>query len=142
MTELQNIIKSKASIFNTSFEAIQYRAIEESCKEYAKRRLMDYQEQLNKAASIESIKLFPALFRGEVNLWLRKLSFVRAKKMAQTKANSENRPVYVIRMSDIAYSIQSTKEARDLRKKGVYDKNVNAIRLHESADFVAYPKNK
>jgi hypothetical protein len=64
-----------------------------------------------------------------------------AKRQAQTRANVENRKCYVIQKSLIGYEILSTLDI-DLNKKiRVLDKDVNAKKLHEVADFVAYPKS-
>jgi hypothetical protein len=62
-----------------------------------------------------------------------------AKRQAQTRANIENRKCYVIRKSLIGYEILSTLDIDINKKIRVLDKNVNALKLHEVADFVAYP---
>jgi hypothetical protein len=65
-----------------------------------------------------------------------------AKRQAQTRANIENRKCYVIQKSMIGYEILSTLDI-DLNKRiRILDNDVHAKKLHEIADFVAYPKNK
>jgi hypothetical protein len=63
-----------------------------------------------------------------------------AKRQAQTRANIENRKCYVIRKSLIGYKILSTLDIDLNRKIRVLDKDINAKKLHEVADFVVYPR--
>jgi hypothetical protein len=63
-----------------------------------------------------------------------------AKRQARTRANIENRKCYVIRKSLIGYEILSTLDITLNKRIRVLDKDVNFKKLHEIADFVAYPK--
>ena len=63
-----------------------------------------------------------------------------AKRQAQTRANIEKRKCYVIRKSLIGYEILSTLDIDMNKKIRVLDKDINAKKLHEAADFVAYPE--
>jgi hypothetical protein len=117
----------------------QIHAIQLAMIDYSAKMVGENQKRINKEAVKEALKLFPSLWKGDIVLWLRSRSFAKAKKHAQINANTENRPYYVIRKSNIAYLVQSSLEARNCRKRGIYDKKVNAIKLTETADFTAYP---
>jgi hypothetical protein len=134
------ILKSKASVFNTEFSQVQYLAAEQAMIEFAQSMVDKYRYAESKAISIEAVKLFPALWKGQFKLWLRKRAFIMAKKEAQIKANMEGRPVHVVRSSEIAFIVQTTKEVRNLKKRGIYKKNVDAIKMNGSADYTAYPQ--
>lgn len=139
---LFSILASEKSKFNVTFDSAQNNAIQSAMNIYAGRVLDDYREAESKRAKIEAIRLFPALIKGEIKLWLRKRSFIKAKKTAQIRANIENRPVHVVRSSEIAFVVQSAKEVRQLKKVGIYKKNVDAIKMNSAADFTAWPQKK
>lgn len=139
---LRDILRSKASIMKVEFTEKQRDAAYAAMFDYATRKIEDYRAAESKAVRVEAVKLFPALFRGELKLWLRKRSFIKAKKIAQTRANIENRPVHVVRSSEIGFAVQSTAEVRQLKKTGVYGKAVTSIKMNEVADFTAYPQNR
>lgn len=134
-----DVLRSQLSIYNTKLDPDQYRAVEMAMVEFGGRAVTDYRDQEAKSVKLEAIKLFPALWKGEFKLWLRKRAFIKAKKEAQIRANTENRPVHVVRSSEIAFVVQSTKEVRQLKKVGIYKKNVDAIKMNETADYTAYP---
>lgn len=137
------IIKSNLSKANAQpLDSKQLMAVETSMSEFALIKIQEFREQENKSAAIEAVGLFPALIKGEWKMWLRKRSFLKAKKLAQKMANIERRPFYVIRSTEISYIVQSSQTARELRKRGVYKKNVNAIKLRETSDYVANPINR
>lgn len=110
--------------------------------EYAARVVERRQESENKAINLEAIHLFPALWKGQWKLFLRKRAFLKAKKTAQERANIENRPVHVLRLTDITYSVQSTREVRDMRKAGAYKDKHTSIKVYEMADATLYPQKK
>ena len=135
------IIKSNLSKANASnLDGKQLIAVENAMNEFAIIKIGEYREQENKSAAIEAVSLFPALIKGEWKMWLRKRSFIKAKKLAQKRADIERRPVHVVRASEISYAIQSSKDVRDLKKKGVYKKSVNFKVMDETSDFTAWPK--
>ena len=142
MIEQNLIIKSKASIFNVEFDAMQYSAINSAMTEYAVRKVDKYRANENKAVVLEAISLFPALWKGHFKLWLRKRAFLRAKKMAQLQADTDGYKVYVIRSSDIAYKLMSTLDVRHNKRLRVFGKFVDAIVLEETASFTATTKRK
>ena len=137
---LFSILTSEKSKFNVTLDAAQNNAVQSAMHIYAMRMVDKYRANETKAINIEAVKLFPALFRGEWKMWLRKRAFLKAKKLAQIRANAENRPVHVIRSSEIAFVVQSTKEVRQLKRVGIYKKNVDAIKMNDAADFTAYPQ--
>lgn len=142
MSEIKDILKSKASILNVKIEGAQATAAELAMIEFATKKIQEYKASESKAINLEAIKLFPALLSGEWKLWLRKRAFIKAKKAAQIRANIEGRPVHIVRSSEIAFVVQSTKEVRQLKKVGIYKKNVDAIKMNSAADFTAWPQKK
>lgn len=133
------VLTSEKSKFDVSFDSRQHNAIQSAMQIYAMRVLAEYREAENKSVNLEAIKLFPALYKGQFKLWLRKRSFLKAKKAAQIQADIENRPFYVIRSTQIAYVVQSTEVARNLTRRRIYRKGTNAIKMNNTADFTAYP---
>jgi hypothetical protein len=115
-------------------------ACELAMLDYASGAIEKYKANEYKALNKEAAGLIPSLVRGELKLWMRNWFFKRAKKQAIIRANTENRKCYVIRSSDIAYKILSTKDVEINKRLKVFGKEVNAVKLTEKADFVAYPK--
>lgn len=75
-------------------------------------------------------------------LRLREISFFWHKNMAIRRSKIENRKLYVIRSGELSYILLSTSDI-DLNKKlRVFGKFVDAKTLHQTADFVALPKNR
>ena len=142
MAQTHDILRSNASKLDTEFSNMQTAAAVRAMVDYAALKINEYRASESKAIKLEAIKLFPALLRGEWKLWLRKRAFLKAKKSAQKRADIEGRPFYVIRATDISYIVQSTLEAKVLRKRGLYAKNVNAQKLIETADCMCYPTYK
>lgn len=136
------ILRSQLSLYNTKLDPDQYRAVEMAMVEFGGRAVVDYRDQETKGIKLEAIKLFPALWRGDLKLWLRKMAFRKACKQAKTRAEVENRKMYIIRSTEIAYIILSTLEVEQNKKVRVFGKNVDAIKLHETADKVVYPPKK
>jgi len=116
--------------------------IESAMIEYALKQVADYKHREIKNVCLYSFKYFPRITWNNIIWWLRKLSFTMAKKQAQTRANIENRKCYVIRKSLIGYTVLSTLDINLNKKIRVLGKDVTAIKLHEVADCVVYPKNK
>lgn len=142
MSEIKNILNSKLSIQNETLNETQRFACYNAMLEFSAYQINEYKQNENKSVVLEAIKLFPALFVGEWKLWLRKRSFLKAKKAAQIQADIEGRPFYVIRSTQIAYVIQSTKKVRELKRRRFYRKNVTAMKMQEVADYTAIPKGK
>lgn len=142
VTTLFSVLASEKSKFNVTFDSRQNNAIQSAMMIFAERIVNEYREAENKSVNLEAIKLFPALWKGQWKLWLRKRSFRIAKKKAQTQADIENRPFYVIRSTQIAYVVQSTEVARNLTKRRVYRKGTNAIKMNKTADYTAYPTSE
>jgi len=116
------------------------KCIEAAMIEYGLRQVAEYKNREIKDVCLYSFKYFPRLTCNNIIWWLRKLSFNMAKHQAQIRANIENRKCYVIRKSLIGYEILSTLDI-DLNKRiRLLNKNIDAQKLHEVADFVAYPK--
>lgn len=141
MSEIQDILRSNASKLDVALSEDQQMVAIGAMRDYALRYADQLLSEQNKSVNLEAIKLFPALFVGEWKLWLRKRSFLKAKKAAQIQADIEGRPFYVIRSTQIAYVIQSTKKVRELKRRRFYRKNVTAMKMQEVADFTAYPKD-
>lgn len=141
-SEKQLILKSNASQFNVEFDERQTKAAEFAMNDYALRSIDKFRDKQNQAEFKNIGSFFWSLFMGDLMLWKRKRAFLKAKKQAIALADIENRPFYVIRATDTSYVVQSTLVARNLRKRGVYDKKVNAVKLLETADFTAWPKSK
>lgn len=133
------IINSKASIFDVTFTSLQRKAIESAMHEYSIVFLKSYQADQNKEVNLEAIKLFPSLWKGSFRLWLRKRSFRICKKEADAEAIIQNRPMYVIRATQIKYIVESSQVARELTKRRFYKKGTNSVVLTKTADYTAYP---
>ena len=142
MSQLKDILNSKLSLQGEKLSDAQRTACYHAMIEYSARKVDEYRASESKSVNLEAIKLFPALLKGEWKLYLRKRAFIKAKKAAQIRANIEGRPVHVVRSTDIAFVVQSTKEVRQLKKVGIYKKNVDAITMNSVADYTAYPQNK
>ena len=142
LTEINMILRSCESKANVVLDHKQKNAAYSAMLIYAERMIENYRRNENKAINIEAVKLFPSLFRGEFKLWLRKRAFLKGKNMAQRKANIENRKCYLIRSSDIAYTILSTKDVEHNKRVKILGKSVNSMQLTQAADFVAMPKKK
>ena len=106
------------------------------------REVEQFRSHENKASSIEAVKFFPSLFSGRIKMYLRKLFFLQAKKQANIRAETENRKIYVVRSSEIRYITLSTKDVEQNRKRRIFGKSVDAIRMSEMADYVGFPKRK
>lgn len=137
-----NILNSKASICNVTFTQMQEVAIEQAMEDYSLTQLEAFRADQSKSVNLEAIRLFPALYKSQFKLWLRKRAFLKAKKQAIIMAAIENRPFYVIRATEIAYVVQSTLEARNLRKRRIYSRHATSTKLHETSDFTAYPDSR
>lgn len=137
-----DVLRSQLSIYNTKLDPDQYRAVEMAMVEFGGRTVDNFEREQNKAAVKEALRLFPALFKGQIMLYLRKKSLNKAVKQAELRAEVENRKMYVIRASNIAYTILSTADIEHNKKIRVFGKDVDAIKLHETADRVVYPPNR
>lgn len=142
MNTLQSILKSKASIYGVDFDAKERTAIYKAMVQYAARQVAEYHNREIKSVGIGGIRLLLSLKWDNIVLWIRQKSFNLAKKKAQHRANTEIRKIYVIRNSMIGYSILSTFEVNQNKKLRILKKDIDAMKLHEVADFIAYPKKR
>ena len=140
MTDLKLILASHLSKRNEALTTNQRVAVENAIMECVMHSVDEYRANEAKAINKEAIGLIPALARGQLKLWIRNWYFARAKKQAQIMANIQNRKVYVIRSSDVAYALLSNKDVEMNKRTGLLDKNADALRLHETADYIAFPK--
>ena len=139
MNTLQSILKSKESIHNVTFDVQERNAIYRAMVEYSARQVAEFKTREIKG---ELPNLFKILFKMTWDNWIlyfRKLAFKRAKRAAQLRAYTENRKIYVIRKSQISYILLSTFEVEQNKKLRILGKNVDAIKLTATADYVAYP---
>ena len=54
-------------------------------------------------------------------------------------ANQTNRKIYVIRSSDVSYTLLSTKDVELNKRLKILNRQVDAKQLTEQSDFIAYP---
>ena len=139
MHELRSILKSKESMFNVTFDQMQLNAAMEAMTDYAIRAVTHDRQSENKAAIKEAVKLFPALWKGDIILWLRRRSFLKVKKQAQINADLQNRPFYIVRSTRISYVMQSTLNVDNLKRRRIYRKDVTAMKMQKIADWTVYP---
>lgn len=140
MRATQEILRSKMSMNDCQMDSKQLMTAEQAMFDFGKRQIDEFVRRQNKVELKSIGSFFWSLLVGDIMLWKRKKAFVRAKKKADTLADIENRPFYVIRQSETSYVVQSTLVARNLKKRGVYHKNVTSVKLHETADYTAYPR--
>lgn len=136
---IDDVLDSSLSIAGITLDERQRNAVQAAMYNYSARTVENFEREQNKAAVKEALRLFPALFKGQIMLYLRKKAFEKTKKQAQIEADIDGRPYYVIRSGVISYIIQSSREAKALKRRGVYKKNVNSLVLSETADCVCYP---
>ena len=120
----------------------QLKNIELSMIDYSIRRVSEYRNREIKEVLKEGVKLIPRLYCDNIILHIRKWSFKIACHNAQQRADTENYLVYVIRSSQIGYTLLSTLDVKHNRRIRVFGKNTNAIKLYETADFIATPKKR
>ena len=133
------ILKSVLSQRDETLTHKQTIAVREAIAQYAILAIDRYRSNETKAVALEAVKFFPSLFRMELKLWLRKVSFVRAKKLAINRAEIENRKMYVIRNTDIKYVVISTGEVGSLKKMIKYKGAMDFLTLSKISDYIAYP---
>jgi len=112
-------------------------------REYAKETLL-----LHRLAERKKRRTMVFVFFGyfkkmnwqELVLALRARSLRINKRIAQRLANENNRKYYLIRSSEIGYRRFSSQDVKFNKSIRVFGKNVNVIKLHETADAVIYPK--
>lgn len=136
---IDDVLDSSLSIAGITLDERQRNAVQAAMYNYSARTVENFEREQNKAALKEALKLFPALFKGQIMLYLRKKSLNKAVKQAELRAEVENRKMYVIRASNIAYTILSTADIEHNKKIRVFGKDVDSIKLHETADRVVYP---
>ena len=78
----------------------------------------------------------------EFVLALRARSLRKMKRATQRIANANNRKYYVIRSSQIGYKRFSTEDAKFNKKIHVFGRDVNVVKLSETADAIIYPKKR
>jgi len=139
MNQLQSILKSKSSIYGVEFDVKERTAIYRAMHDFATRKVSEYR---NREIKGELPNFFKVLFRMNWDNWIlyfRKIAFNRAKKAAQLRAYVENRKVYCIRSSQIGYTLLSTADVEQNKKLRILGKNVDAMKLTATADYVALP---
>jgi hypothetical protein len=139
MTDPKLILRSHLSKGNIALRLSDMPFIERAMIEYAERSIDEYRSSETKAINKEAVSLLPSLISGSLKLWIRNFYFKRANKHAQTLSDMINRKVYVIRCSDVNYTLLSTKDVELNKRTHVMGKNVGAKELTDTADFVAYP---
>jgi len=139
LNKIDLILNSKLSQRDLKLTPQQNIAVREAIVEYAIQVVDAYRSNEIKAVSLEAVKFFPSIIRGEIKMWLRKKRFQRAKRLAQERANLENRKMYCIRSSDIKYEILSTRDIEYNKKLQIFGKNVDFRMLSEMSDFIAFP---
>ena len=132
---LLNRLKSFDGLAKDQITAIQF-----AMSDYALKKVSEYRDREIKSTLKSGTKLFFSLRWDNIVLWLRERFFRMARKNAQSRANTENRKVYVIRKSLIGYKLLSTKDVNYNKRIRVLRKDVDALKLAKTADFIAYPK--
>lgn len=140
MNDLSIILQKHTSQRNVKLDSDQTSAAITAMNEYAIRAVAKYRDNEQAQILKESLTLFPALWYGQLKLWLRLKSFERAKRMAQLRADSEGYKIYVILSSQISYTLLSTTEVDFNKRVRILGKNVNDIELTKKAAFVATKK--
>ena len=140
MMTIQTILRSVLSQRNISLNPDQVLAAQEAMALYGMRTVEIYRETISKEANIEAVSFFTSIFKGEFRLWVRKIYFQRAKRQAIIRSETEGYKIYVIRSGDYSYQVLSTRDVNLNKKLRVLGKNVDAKKLSETADFIAYPK--
>lgn len=138
-SKIDLILKSKLSQRDVKLNDTQTIAVREAMMEYGIHLVESYRSNETKAVSLEAVSFFPALLKGEIKLWFRKISFKRAKKIAISRASIERLKMYVVRVTDIKYMVFSTNQIDHLKKLKKFKKNVDFRALSEVSDFIAFP---
>lgn len=140
MNQIEAVLTSKLSQRGEKLTDTQRITVMECMQAYAILAVEKMIEKRNKETLIESVGFFSSIYKGEFRLWIRKQFFLRAKRQAMIRAEVENRKVYCIRAGEFRYELLSTKDV-DLNKKlRILGKDLDAVKLHSVADFIAYPK--
>ena len=138
--QLLEIVKSEESKANIFLNKKETLVALKSMLVYGERAIDNYRKSESKEVKLEAVKLFPSLLKGNYKMWLRKRSFLKAKKMAQQRANIENRKVYCIRSSEIEYTLLSTQDVLHGKRLNLFGKKVGFLELTAAADFIAMPE--
>lgn len=139
-TYQQIILKSHLSRAYVSLDEKQTKAVLSAIDQCCAKAILLHKDKQAREVNKEAVSLIPAIVKGSLRLWLRNWYFKRAKKQAQLKANIENRKTYVIRKSEIAYQILTTKEVELNKRLRIFGKDVDAISLRDNADAICYPE--
>ena len=118
----------------------QFITVREVIAEYALYAIDRYRSNEGKFLKIEAIKLLPSLIKRDYKMFFRKLFYNRAVRHAKNRAYTENLKFYVIRTSDVAYTVLSTRDVELNKKLKIFGKQVDAKLLHEMSDYVATPR--
>ena len=97
MNALQNILRSKASIYKVDFTQQQKKAVYRAMNDYALREISHYRYREIKKVTGEGIKLSFSVRWDNMILWSRGMVLKAAKRNAQLRADTENRKIYCIR---------------------------------------------
>jgi phosphopentomutase len=111
--------------------------------EYAESAVNEYIDGSNKQKRIVLRPLYGIYARltwDELVMKLRLFNLRRVKRIVQSLSNEDKRKYYIIQVGDVAYKYISTRDIEHNKKIRVFGKNVDAIKLHETADIVVTPK--
>jgi len=139
MNTLANILKSKESIHGVKFDAQERHAIYKAMVQYAAKQVAEFKTREIKGELPNFFKVIFSMTWDNWILYFRKIAFRKARKAAQLRAYTENRKVYVIRKSQIGYTLLSTFEVDQNKRLRILGKDVDAIKLTATADYVALP---
>ena len=76
----------------------------------------------------------------ELIFFIRSRRLRRVKNMVQRISNEDNRKYYIVRASETGYKYFSSKDVKLNKKLRVFKKDVDVVKLHETADAVIRPK--
>ena len=139
MINSQLILSSHLSQSHCTLDSSQKHAVLLAMLDFAALEVQTYRSNEATAINREAASLIPSLVRGELKLWIRSWYLKRAKRQAQLLANTTNRKIYVIRSSDVAYSLLSTADVEYNKRLRIFGKNITAKELTERSDFIAHP---
>lgn len=112
-------------------------------EDYSKSVVDDYIQEVGRQKRFVLKPLYGIYARltwDELVMKVRLFNLKRIKRMVQALSNEDNRKYYIIRSGEVSYIYISTRDVEHNKKIRVFGKNVDAIKLHETADIVITPK--
>lgn len=76
----------------------------------------------------------------ELIFFIRSRRLRRVKNMVQRISNEDHRKYYIVRASETGYKYFSSKDVKFNKKLRLFKKDVDVVKLHETADAVIRPK--